>query len=101
MELYAWALTAAAGQPGQPGPILCVGTDVTECIDRLTTMLEADRGDAMEVEVREKRGRDERVFRGYGDAMASERLPAFERDDWMYFTRVYWTRPPAERDLEV
>ena len=64
-------------------------------------MLEADRGDAMEVEVREKRGRDERVFQGYGDAMASERLPAFERDDWMYFTRVYWTRPPAERDLEV
>lgn len=98
MELYAWALTAA-GQPGQPGPTLCVGTDVTECIDRLTTMLEGDREEDMEV--RKKRGRDERVFRGYGDAMASERLPAFERDDWMYFTRLYWARPPAERDLEV
>ncbi|KAI4106359.1 MAG: hypothetical protein LQ339_003096 [Xanthoria mediterranea] len=99
MELYAWALSAAAGQLGQPGPTLCVGTDVAECIDRLTTMLEGDREEDMEV--REKRGRDERVFRGYGDAMASERLPAFERDDWMYFTRIYWTRPPAERDLEV
>lgn len=72
---------------------------MTECIDRLTMTSGGREGDTEEVE--EKIRRDERLFRGYGDHMASERLPGFERDDWMYFTRVYWTKPAEAKDLEV
>ncbi|KAL8652793.1 MAG: hypothetical protein Q9226_004120 [Calogaya cf. arnoldii] len=94
IELYARALSAA----GQSGPQLCVGTDVTECIDQLTRTL---GGNEKDEEVEQKRRQDEGLFRGYRDAMASERLPGFERDDWMYFTRVYWTGHPEKKDLEV
>ncbi|KAL8853491.1 MAG: hypothetical protein Q9221_001650 [Calogaya cf. arnoldii] len=90
IELYARALSG--------GPQLCVATDVTECIDQLMRTL---GGKEKDEEVEEKRRQDEELFRGYRDAMASERLPGFERDDWMCFTRVYWTTPPEKKDLEV
>ncbi len=75
MELYARALAAPTGHSG---PRLCIGTDVTECIDQLRMKL-GERSGEEEVEKKRQEG----VFLGYQDAMAEERLPGFERDDWM------------------
>ncbi|KAL8997366.1 MAG: hypothetical protein Q9169_003348 [Polycauliona sp. 2 TL-2023] len=97
MELYARALGAATGQSGQLGPRLCIGTDVTECMDQLKMKLGNRDG-----EEEEERKRQEGVFRRHQDAMAEQRLPGFERDDWMGFTCVYWAKAPVEgRNLEA
>ncbi|KAL9641321.1 MAG: hypothetical protein Q9204_000115 [Flavoplaca sp. TL-2023a] len=90
MELYARALGA---RTGQSGPRLCVGTDVMECIEQLRMRL-----GAREVEEEAERRVQERVFLGYKDAVAGQRLPGFEKDDWMGFTNVYWTKPKDARD---
>ncbi|KAL8881242.1 MAG: hypothetical protein Q9198_001513 [Flavoplaca austrocitrina] len=90
MELYARALGA---RTGQSGPRLCVGTDVMECTDQLRMKLGQREG-----EEEAERRVQERVFLGYKDAMAGQRLPGFEKDDWMGFTNVYWTKPKDARD---
>ncbi|KAL8980876.1 MAG: hypothetical protein Q9205_004168 [Flavoplaca limonia] len=90
MELYARALGAPTGQSG---PRLCVGTDVTECIEQLRMTLGAREG-----EEEAERRVPERTFLGHMDAMAGQRLPGFEKDDWMGFTNVYWTKPKDARD---
>ena len=64
-----------------------------ECIDQLRMKLGQREGEE-EVE----RRRQERVFLGYEDAMAGQRLPRFEKDDWMGFTNVYWTKPYEAKD---
>lgn len=65
-------------------PRLCVGTDLNECLDRLHVR-GRERGN-------DRQGKDE-SFQRYLDATASRPLPDFERDDWMYFTHVYWIKP--------
>ncbi|KAI4276202.1 MAG: hypothetical protein LQ337_002642 [Flavoplaca oasis] len=90
MELYARALGAPTGHAG---PRLIVGTDVMECIDQLRMKLGEREG-----EEEAERRRQERVFLGYKDAMAGERLPGFEKDDWMGFTHIYWKKPEDARD---
>ncbi|KAL8732839.1 MAG: hypothetical protein Q9166_002440 [cf. Caloplaca sp. 2 TL-2023] len=84
IEIYAQALEGA----GQP--VLCLGTDLQECVDRLS----ASKGSK---EDEEERRAQNRIFQGYLDATVSKRLPEFERDNWMYFTSVYWMKPSEEQ----
>ncbi|KAL8806353.1 MAG: hypothetical protein Q9182_001383 [Xanthomendoza sp. 2 TL-2023] len=88
IDIYAQALSGAAQ------PALCIGTDLTECLDRLSTAGGRDKEKADEDE---RRGQS-RAFQEYLDATLSKRLPEFERDDWMYFTNVIWRKPVDDRE---
>ncbi|KAL8683216.1 MAG: hypothetical protein Q9186_000828 [Xanthomendoza sp. 1 TL-2023] len=92
IEIYAQALG------GVEQPALCVGTDLTECLDRWSTGRGGRGDDDDEDERRVSRGN--RVFEKYLGATMSRCLPEFERDDWMYFTNVIWRRP-VDDDREI
>ncbi|KAL8965252.1 MAG: hypothetical protein Q9183_003950, partial [Haloplaca sp. 2 TL-2023] len=77
LEIYAKALNTSTP------PTICVSTDLQQCIDRMDAISSYDNPP----------GENRReVFQRYMESTVSRPLPDFERDDWMYFTRVYWTK---------
>ena len=84
LEIEVYAQTLAGVEQQQPQ--ICIGTDLTQCIDRLNTHGARKDDDDDDKESR----RRQRIFQEYADTTVSVRLPEFERDDWMYFTSVYW-----------
>ncbi|KAL8737898.1 MAG: hypothetical protein Q9181_001235 [Wetmoreana brouardii] len=90
LEIYAKALS----QVMQPN--MCVGTDLRECVDRWAVRRRGedkkDMGGGGEDE------NQDGVFERYLERTVERKLPEFERDDWMYFTCVYWMRSYKEDD---
>ncbi|KAI4242780.1 MAG: hypothetical protein L6R40_003844 [Gallowayella cf. fulva] len=80
LEMYARALA------GPEQPALCVGTDLMECMDRLSMGRGRHEDD-------EDWGAQERIFQQFWNTTLSKRLPEYEKDDWMYFTNIYWRKP--------
>ncbi|KAL8911640.1 MAG: hypothetical protein Q9171_003247 [Xanthocarpia ochracea] len=88
IEVYAQTL---AGVEQKQQPQICIGTDLTQCIDRLNTHgARKDDDDDDDDDDDEERRKRQRIFQEYADTTVSKRLPEFEKDDWMYFTSVYW-----------
>ncbi|KAL8665122.1 MAG: hypothetical protein Q9202_002522 [Teloschistes flavicans] len=80
LNVYAKAL-------GEAQPVMCVGTDVRECIDRVDHRSREGR-----TESKEEMEKVE-VFQRHTNATHSRPLPDFEKDNWMYFTFIYWRKP--------
>ncbi|KAL8694700.1 MAG: hypothetical protein Q9218_000711 [Villophora microphyllina] len=87
LDVYAKALSGAQ-------PIMCVGTDLKECIEKVTTR---SRQGGREKD-REGKSEEKGVFQKYINATMSKSLPEFERDEWMYFTCIYLKQPDDNED---
>ncbi|KAI4109431.1 MAG: hypothetical protein L6R37_000588 [Teloschistes peruensis] len=88
LNVYAEALRKAQ-------PMMCVGTDVKEYIDKVDWRSGEGRKESEEAERVD-------VFQRYMDATHSWPLPEFERDHWMCFTCIYSKKPnDADQDYRI